>query len=417
MKRILLLILLAQFFIYEAKAQVITDTVSVGAGYANQIWYSLENDNQGTSPKNNWDLAFDVSSFGSSIMINSATGTTLWCYPNSDKSGWATLDTAGIKTWATQWNTDTSWTNGALARYVAPGNPFDLGWGIYSTITHFVTGDSIYVIKLASGTYKKLWVQQLAGGIYTFQYADLDGNNLQNASVDKASYSGKNLAYYSLQNNTALDREPLSANWDLTFTQYTTFLPTPYTVTGVLSNKGVRVAKVDTAGNPTTYNNWNIHNFKTAINEIGYDWKTFTGVWAIKDSLLYFVKTRSGDVWKIIFTEFGGSSNGNFIFTKEQLNVATGITDATAISNASLSVYPNPSNGGDITILYDFENTLSSASLAISDLSGKIIYSEQLTKTPGFYAHNINTNRLSPGLYIVCVELGGNRLQQKLIIQ
>ena len=38
---------------------------------------------------------------------------------------------------------------------------FDMGWGIYSMITHHVTGDSLYAIKTVGGDWKKLWIQKL----------------------------------------------------------------------------------------------------------------------------------------------------------------------------------------------------------------------------------------------------------------
>src|SRR5262245_18365700 len=91
MKKTLLAFLLAPCGL-SASAQVITDTVATGPSYAQQVWYSLQNDQQGNAPKNNWDIAFDASCFGSTIMINSITGTTLWNYPKVDTSGWGSID-------------------------------------------------------------------------------------------------------------------------------------------------------------------------------------------------------------------------------------------------------------------------------------------------------------------------------------
>jgi hypothetical protein len=59
MKKTILASLLAAGFI-NANAQAVTDTVAVGASYANHVWYSLANDEQGNAPKNNWDIAFDA---------------------------------------------------------------------------------------------------------------------------------------------------------------------------------------------------------------------------------------------------------------------------------------------------------------------------------------------------------------------
>ncbi len=416
MKKIILQSLIVFATINVTNAQVVTDTVSLGASYANQKWYSLQNDEQGTAPKSNWDIAFDCSGFGSSVYINSAIGTLLWKYPTADTSGWSTLDTTGLSTWPKLYNSDTSWTFGAFEQGINFSNPYDIGWGIYSAITHYVTGDSLFVIKLASGAYKKIWIQLLASSVYTFRYANLDGTSDTTVSLAKSGYTGKNFGYYSLQTNSALDREPLSADWDLIFTQYTAFIPTPYTVSGILHNNGVTVAHVEPIANPVAYVNWSAHTYSTAINEIGYDWKTYSGVWTLDDSLVYFVKTNAGDVWKIIPTGFGGSSNGNYIFSKEKLS-AVGIKDETGNTNAILSVYPNPSSGGSTTIIYDFENTVSSAMLNVYDLSGKNIYSEKLKNDIGLHTYNLNTSAFNNGMYFVTLEFEGKRIQQKLIVQ
>lgn len=401
----------------QFNAQVIKDTVSVGAGYANQVWYSLQNDDQGSSPKNNWDLAFGIGGMGYSIYTNSATGTTLWPFAKKDTAGWATLDTAGIKTWPTQWNSDTSWVKGAFDRYANPNDQYDLGWGKYSIITHTVTGDSLYVIKLANNSYKKLWIQSLISGVFTIRFANLDGSDDVITQITKAPYSTKNFVYYSIQNKAIVDREPAKTAWDLTFTQYTTFIPTAYTVTGILHNIAVRVADVRQVNDPSTYTSWPNHTLKSAINEIGYDWKTFslsTNTYTIEDSLVYFVKSGN-DIWKVIPTGFGGSANGNFMFTKEKLKV-TGIEDVRGNTAASLSVYPNPSNGENTTVVYNLENDAQTAVLKVIDLSGRTVYMEALKNNSGLYTTTLNLSGFNAGMYILNLEVDGNHTQQKLII-
>ncbi|OFY84681.1 MAG: hypothetical protein A3F72_16060 [Bacteroidetes bacterium RIFCSPLOWO2_12_FULL_35_15] len=395
-------------------AQTVIDTVSLGTGYANQKWYSLQNDEQGSSAKNNWDIAFGTGSQGSTIMINSVTGTMLWGYPTADTSGWNTLDTTGLSTWTPRYNSDTSWAFGAFSMPRNMSNSSDLGWGNYSSITHYVTADSLFVIKLANSTYKKLWIKHLQSGTYTFRYANLNGTSDTTVSLAKATYTGKNFGYYSLQNNIALDREPLSANWDLLFTQYTAFIPQPYSVTGVLSNKGLTAAKaypVDTANV-----SWTSYTFVTPINTIGYNWKSYSGTWTIEDSLVYFAKTSTGNIWKLTFTGFGGSSNGNYIFSKKMIS-ATGIEDVNGESLGTLALYPNPSSGENTTIVYSIDKSVSSAVLNIYDLSGRKIQSERLNNNPGFYQQQFSNQNLTAGMYLVSIDLDGNHIQQKLIIK
>lgn len=392
------------------QSQTIVDTVSIGAGYANEKWYSLQNDEQGSAPKNNWDIAFETSGMGSAIHINSVIGTKLWCYKNGDTSAWNSIDTTGINSWTARYNSDTSWSVGAF-NVPLSSNPYDLGWGIYNNITHEVVGDSIYIIKLSNNTYKKIWIKKLSGGTYYFQYADLNGNNLVNTSVSKSPYTSKTLVYYSLQTNSVLDREPVSANWDLVFKQYTAFIPSPYTVTGVLSNKGVTAVKVHPV-NTSTYTQWYNHSFKTAINTIGYDWKTFSGSWIIEDSLVYFVKSKQGDIWKVVFTGFGGSANGNYIFSKEKISPAS---VGELNQNIRFVIYPNPST--DIINIITDSHLHQDVSVRLSDISGKILIQQNISINNTFSNYPINISQLSKGIYFLHILSNGQIYTQKIIKQ
>ncbi len=417
MKTILLSITSLVLTLVTQAQTVVTDTVSIGTGYANQTWYSLQNGEQGTAPKNNWDLSFDVSGMGSSIYINSVTGTQLWLYPNGDTSAWSTMDTAGLTTWTPLYNSDTSWKYSAFDATMNTVDPFDVGWGVYSMITHSVIGDSLYIIKLSDNSYRKLWIQTLANGEYDFRFAHLDGTNDLSSNLVKANYTNKNFGYYSLQNNTAIDREPVDTLWDLLFTQYTAFIPQPYTVSGVLFNKGVTVAKADLIADVSTYTDWTSWSFSPLINEIGYNWKSFNGTgYDIRDSVVYFIQSEQGDIWKLLFTGFGGSANGNYIFTKEKLST-TGIASSTTTPAINMSLYPNPSTNGNVNLLYSIDRPASKVNVEIYDMTGKIVRGEELNSGEGFYNHNIFTSGLNTGLYIVKLTVNGKTIQQKLIVQ
>jgi hypothetical protein len=410
MKRTIQLFMLILFSQQVVRSQTL-DTVSTGAGYANQVWYSLANDNQGVAPKNNWDIAFDVSAFGATVLSNTITGTLVWQYTAGDTADWATLDTTGLSTWPQYYNSDTSWALGAFNQN--PSSSFDMGWGMYNSLTHYVTGDSLYIVKLADNSYRKFWIKLLANGAYEFRYANLNNTGDQTVSLNKTTYSGKNFAYYSMQNNSALDREPLSANWDLLFSQYTTFIPSPYTVTGVLSNIGVTVAQA----NPVNVNTaqWTSYSFVTPINEIGYDWKAFnmtTFTYDITDSLVYFVQSQNGDVWKVIFTGFGGSANGNYIFTKELVS-ATGI--AGVDQPVFMELYPNPAT--DNATLSFSTKTTDAVLITVTDLTGKICYQNQLQGNAGLQQSTLQTSGWPAGMYIVTLQAGDKTQCKKLIVQ
>jgi len=407
---------------FSAKAQtVVTDTVILGTGYVDQVWYSLANDEVNRSPKANWDLGFAANgTMSADILVNTTGSGAIWAYPKSDISGWSSVDTSGLSTWSKMQNAETEWY-GALGRYADPSNPFDLGWGVYDLSTHIVSGDSIYIVKTQGGAFKKLFINQLAGSTYTFTYANLDGSDSTTSELMKTTYSGKNHGYFSLDTKTAVDREPDASDWDLTFCQWNSQLGGSI-VTGVLQNDTVKVAlaKVDPATR-ASYTNYAPYTFSTNINGIGYNWKTFTGsTYTYNDSSIYFVRTNNGDIWKMTFTNFisGASGNGSIIFTKQMLHSTTSIGDVVNNSNATVAVTPNPvAFGQSVSVVYNFEKAVNNASLAVYDITGRIVLNTQLENNGGLHAYTFATGNLSAGTYIVNVIADNQRVQQKFIVQ
>ena len=398
---------------FNFNAQV-ADSIFLQPGYANQSYYNLISGEVANVDNSDWDLAFDLSAYGSSIRINGKTGTELYVYPDGDNSAWSSVDISAISSWTRSYNSDTSWYKGAFDVTANSSDPFDLGWGIYSTITHFITGDSIHIIKLSSGDYKKLQLISLSNGDYEFKYANIDGSNEVVASLSKSNFTNKNFGYYSIQNNVALDREPESDNWHLVFTKYVAELSpgTFYGVTGVLSNSNVVVAQEDQVdvsviNSPTS-------SYQTAINTIGYDWKSYGGGgYVLASDLCYFIKDVNDDIWKIFFSEFEGSSTGKIVFNKEALTLSN-TSEMEQIN--SFAIYPNPSNTNNVTILYDFNASNSKGSLEIYDLNGKIVKTENLNSS-GFSKKEISLNGIVPGIYFVNLTVGNNRISEKLIVQ
>ena len=215
MKRVLLIISLA--FTSLVNAQTI-DSVSLEASYAKQVYYSLEDGEQASVDLASWDLAFGTGSAGSNVRFNSATGSSLYVYANGAVGDWESVDTAGFSGWESIFDSDTAWSVTAFNKVT--NSAFDLGWGAYSVITHVVSGDSIYLAKLASGDFKKFYIDRLQSGVYYLVHADLDGSNEETTEINKADYEGKNHGYYSFETNTTLDLEPLADSWDLLFTKY-----------------------------------------------------------------------------------------------------------------------------------------------------------------------------------------------------
>lgn len=303
------------------------ETVTMGSGYAYDVYYSMTNGVVATVPRNNWDIAFLTGSWTSTIIINSGAGVKLFTYPNGNISSWNAMNINDIATWDEMINSDTTWSYGAFERN-SLGHP-DYGWGIYNSITHDVVGDSLFVIQLADKSYKKLWIKKKASTAnkYIFQFANIDGTGELTDTVDCAPYTAKNFIYYSFTTKDVVDREPASASWDLVITKYIEMISddngnkVPYPVTGVLTNTGVKSATLDNV--PLTTTDYSNAVFVRSISEIGSDWKSFsmsTFQYTVLNNRVYFVKDRNSSVFRLVFTGFAGSSTGVITFSKAKLN-------------------------------------------------------------------------------------------------
>jgi len=188
------------------KAGPVADSVFMGASYINEVYYSLKSGNKGAVNRKQWDIAFRASRMSASIITNDAAnnnsigllGVELYAYPKSDTSGWATVDTIGIKKWKNLVNSTTDWEEGAFCRN-QKGHP-DYGWGKYNAASHNVVGDSLFVIRLRDGSYKKLWIKVKYSSLNTFdiRYANLDGSGDKTVTLDCKPYETKNFVGYSL---------------------------------------------------------------------------------------------------------------------------------------------------------------------------------------------------------------------------
>lgn len=394
------------------------DVVSAGPGYTNQSFYSLQNGEVSNVDNTDWDLAFQISGFQASILVNGKNNVRLF-RSGMDVNSWANItanDTVGaLNPFNELLNQDTSWWSGAFNITNDVANQFDLGWGVYDFATHVVTGDSLYFIKLSNGVVKKLWIQSLANSTYYFAYADIDGTNEVNTSLYKQNFIGKNFGYFSFATGQTIDREPNKYSWDLTFAQYMSTTPITYKVTGVLSNDSVTALKVYPV-DVSMSSPWGGDPFSNHINTIGYGWKSFdfnSNTWAIEDSLVYYVNDRPGNLWKIVFTGFGGSTTGNYEFYKEQVS-STGVSENGG-KPALLNIYPNPSTGL-FNLAYYIDKESSSNSAVIYDLTGKAIKSYDLSSLSGLSQTTIDARGIAAGVYSLQLFVDGTTSTKRVVI-
>ncbi|NVK65595.1 MAG: T9SS type A sorting domain-containing protein [Flavobacteriales bacterium] len=391
-------------------AQQVEDSIEMLSGYTNESYYSLANDEQLNIDNTNWDLAFDLSGFGSSIRTNEHIGTEVYVYPNG--TDWTNVDTTGMN-WNSMHNSETTWSVGAFDQSINPSDQFDIGWGVYNMVSHQILGDSIHIVKLSNGDYKKVQIESLISGVYAFRHADLNGANEVSATITKADYTDKNFVYYSITNDAILDREPNNTSWDLVFTKYVSEVAPGmnYGVTGVLSNNGVHIREA--SGVDPNAANFYDFSVDSVINVIGYDWKSFnmtTFNYDIAPDLSYFVQDQAGDVWHIIFTRFEGSTTGKVVFTKEKVSTAS-LNEIDDIS--SFGIYPNPATEHATLI---FNSSSNDVNVSITNIEGKVVFSNRIAET-GFVTYPISVSEFKAGTYFIQLSTPNGVTIKKLIVQ
>lgn len=397
----------------QAQTQV---TVSTSPQNADQVWYSLANGEVGRAPLAEWDLAFEMDGFAGSILVNTAKGLTVYETPAAI-ADWDAVNAVDTANWTVIYNADSNWSAGALTH----GNNLDeptglnLGWGDYNMVTHIITGSKVYAIQLADGaTWIKLRIDLLASNTYSFTYANLDGTNSHDATLAKSDFTGKNFGYWSFATDATLDREPLTADWDLLFTKYTAFVPTAYGVAGVLQNKGVSALEVNDIA--TDDAQWTSAPFSDYVNVLGSDWKAYDfalGVYVIGIDRTYFVKDIAGNIWKIVFTAYGGSATGDMSFNQELVS-AVGISEPAA-RKGSLITYPNPVTNGQAQLIVDVP--AHEGTLRVFSATGQQMMQQQWSGLSGLSTRTIDVSGLAKGMYIMRFDAANSSTTGKLVIE
>ena len=384
------------------------DSILLGPGYTNTVYYSFSGE-KSSSPAAAWDIAFEIPGFSSSILINGGKGVQLWNVTGSDGESFdKTIDTTQLFKQATLNNSATSWSSGAFNMGI-DYNTGDFGWGEYNMVTHQVTGKTVYVVKLAGKFVKKIIIDALSGGVYSFRYSNIDGSDLQTKTIAKKDFPNKNFMYFSLENGIAIDREP--AQWDLSFGKYVAFVPTPYIVTGALTNRGIKTA-VYYGSSPKTASLSGLP-LEENISAIGYNWKTYTGSsYAMSDSLAYFIQTSDSSIKRLIFTGFGGPQTGSISF--EFTPVATSSVVENGNAHSILALYPNPAHG-TATVLYSTQKVGSEITLAVWDVLGNKLQTTTQIATDNLMQYPVTG--LPSGTYIVTMTIAGQTVSQKLIVE
>lgn len=397
-----------------AQGTMKSDSVIMSAGYANEVYYNMGSGIVKTTPRASWDIAFRTSVMSSGIITNDGSGVVLYTYPKADTSGWANVDTTGYMDWTPMYNDPTDWENGAFSRN-ATGHP-DYGWGRYNDVTHNLTGDSLFVIKLRDQSFRKLRIvgKQSAADIYTFRYANLDGSGEQTIVQDFSSFTDVDYMGYSLQTNELVPFQPAKSTWDILFTKYMSVQDngSPYPVIGVLSKEKVKTKNFHPVA--LTYDDFGAGTWDSTRSSIGWNWKEYyENAYHIVDSSVYFIKPLTGDVYKLIFTFFKGTSTGLIKFELKRSAGAGFPGSGDELSD--VVVFPNPASSRiNISMTGSAGEDLT---FTLTDLSGRQLRADRpgrMADGPGVYSMDVTG--VQPGIYFVTVSNAATKTVTKVII-
>jgi hypothetical protein len=425
MKKIFLLLTLATC-VSGSFAQI-SDSAVLGPSYTNDVYYSMKDGQVASVDGTNWHLAFSTRGTlppsdvmrSVTVMANEARGVRIFEAPaGTTVEDWNSFDTAGYTTWSNPHNSDTTWDIGAFNINRNHAQIFDFGWGTYDLQSHNVYGSKMFLVRITTGSgpsavnvFKKLTIESLEfDTVWNFSYANLDNSDSTHTTINKRNYNGKLFAYYNLNTNTAIDREP--ASWDIVFTRYATMVTQMgqtifSTTTGVLSHPAVVTSKV--SGKPTNEIDAP-EEFTARINNIGTDWKINPGPgqpnFVMKDSLAYFTKRTDGQVDKIVFTGLTTSATGVVYFNRTNITLPTGVKNAAAIGQVSM--FPNPASES-VVIELEANKTYT---VTVFDITGK---SHMSSTAKG--SHTLDISGLKNGIYFVSIQHNGAQKTVKLIVQ
>ena len=406
-------ILLTSFAIATTLCTIAQETidVSMGAGYTSEVYYKLDTQTAITFQADSWDVAFlRNDDFNLSVRVNDGIDIKVFEVADTAEQ-YGSVDVSNQNDWVELVNGNTNWEDGAFMQGSAT-----FGFGEYNPATNHVEGTIVFVLQYDDGSYRKMIIEDYFGA-YTFKYATWGGSTWSSdttATVANTSNPDNRYNYYSLQNNQELIAEPSEDNWDFVFRKYTSFINPPgqnYVVSGALHNPNVAVAQ----NQETSDADPNGLDYLEEINTIGYDWKSFTGTWNIDSDQKYYVKYENNTVYRMYFTDFGGSASGDLSFVLQDVTDLLGFESIS--ENLSFGMYPNPSLDGDITIVFENKSIIAATNtIRIYAVNGAQVYKTTTLNNNGFFTQQLDLSFLDSGMYVLQFESGDTTISKKLIL-
>lgn len=432
MKKVLQLVVILLIAQGSVNAQWMMDSITMGPGYSNNIFYGFGSGVQKTEPSSNWHLSFTMNALADSgaVFANHQAGNEYVKVWNIHRpmSDWNSVGLADTATGDVLLAPYAGWYDGTFNQISNP-SAFNFGWGTYNISTHNIYGDSLFIVR-AGGDYYILGLDSVNGfsSNWNFRTQKLDLIGMtQSHSVLSSTYPDRLFAYFDITTGQFLDREPDVNSWDLEFITYPSYVQAGpgtgwYAVSGVLSNRGLPVAEarqlhVDTAEQEFVNGtgSWGTGWENNEITTIGYDWKDFnstTFTFDIEDSLSYFVRAQDGKAYQLQFLDFEGSASGKAVFRYREVQFPVAVNDIQSFTKPS--VFPNPAQN-EVNILVN-ATVSTSAQLIITNLNGQVIYNAPKKLSLGLNAWTFDASQLPAGNYVISISNVEGATHQKLTI-
>lgn len=398
------------------------DSVSLGAGATNMVFYSLSTHAKTSAANDDWHIAFsaqyisgftyDLTSIAAAVRINEAYGLKL--YKSAQKlAQYSTFDTTGWRSWTQMHNPDTSWNIGAFNSNRNVADQFNYGWGEYNGGDHNIYSDSaIYLIQLPDGSFKKFAILSLVyDTAFNIQYANLDNSGAMTQEIRKAPYSTKNFVYLNLSTGNLIDKEPALTAWDFVALRYTHTVYNSANLTqdiGILTNS--TNSEYAASGSVAQQSCYQGAGYSNLIDIIGKSWMGTPGDTVIP-GLAYFIQTPSSG-YKMTITGFGGAATGVVDFTLGACALPNGIADINAATD--LTVYPVPAS--DMVNIKVISADERNTDIQLLDMSGRVILSQAANMHAGENNFPMNISNIQSGNYIVSLSSASGKVNRMISV-
>ena len=282
----------------------------MGENYENQLWFEFSTQKTASNPFGLWDIGFSMNETNK-IIINSGkhSAFNVTSIDNVDFKDLTSIDISKF-----QWRFDNP--NGHVDSLAFSG------WCKNYSLGKAEPFNRLYIINrgadsLGNKKFIKLKMMGREGNSYHFKWAVLS-DTAATHDVYIQTNNNYNYCYYNFGIEKEVQNEPLNRdNWDLMITTYkqvvkdeTLGQTMPYILRGVLTNPNK--VKVIELNNKIPFDQIDLTYakalvFSNYLNEIGYDWKTWSlsaNKYTINQNKVFIILDAKGNYFKMRFVDF-----------------------------------------------------------------------------------------------------------------